>query len=111
MRASTSVSQWELGVGIGEVFRIAGTNATQLVSQRDIIALQEALPHVCPQLMLGVGVPVMGKGWLMAEVLTEAAGGWAVLATVAPETVVQATEVLETMRFLQHRRKACSLQR
>ena len=86
MRASTSVSQWELGVGIGEVFRIAGTNATQLVSQRDIIALQEALPHVCPQLMLGVGVPVMG-------------------------TVVQATEVLETMRFLQHRRKACSLQR
>ena len=86
MRASTNVSQWELGVGIGEVFRIAGTNATQLVSQRDIIALQEALPHVCPQLMLGVGVPVMG-------------------------TVVQATEVLETMRFLQHRRKACSLQR
>ena len=86
MRASTSVSQWELGVGIGEVFRIAGTNATQLVSQRDIIALQEALPHVCPQLMLGVGVPVMG-------------------------TVVQATEVLETMRFLQLRRKACSLQR
>ena len=86
MHASTSVSQWELGVGIGEVFRIAGTNATQLVSQRDIIALQEALPHVCPQLMLGVGVPVMG-------------------------TVVQATEVLETMRFLQHRRKACSLQR
>ena len=86
MRASTSVSQWEFGVGIGEVFRIAGTNATQLVSQRDIIALQEALPHVCPQLMLGVGVPVMG-------------------------TVVQATEVLETMRFLQHRRKACSLQR
>ena len=100
MRASTSVSQWELGVGIGEVFRIAGTNATQLVSQRDIIALQEALPHVCPQLLLG-----------MAEVLTEAAGGWAVLATVALETVVQATEVLETMRFLQHRRKACSLQR
>ena len=98
-------------MGIGEVFRIAGTNATQLVSQRDIIALREASPHVCPQVMLGVGVPVMGEGWLMAEVLTEAAGEWAVLVTVVLETVVQATEVLETMRCLRLRRKACSLQR
>ena len=108
MRASTSVSQWGLGVGIGEVFRIAGTNATQLVSQRDIIALREASPHVCPQVMLGVGVPVMGEGWLMAVV---AGGEWAVLVTVVLETVVQATEVLETMRCLRLRRKACSLQR